>query len=75
VRSEGETALAQSERERQTLSLALSTAQREAQTALCSAMSDHQEELERLASEKVSEAVHRSQSHRHVKGDILYHQV
>ena len=55
MRSEGESALAQSERERQTLSQALSSAQREAQHALHSATADHQEELERLASEKVRE--------------------
>ena len=55
MRSEGESALAQSERERQALSQALSSAQREAQHALHSATADHQEELERLASAKVRE--------------------
>lgn len=53
VRSEGESTLAQTERERQSLTQALNTAQREAQQTMSSALFDHQEEMERLVSEKV----------------------
>lgn len=53
LRSDGEIALAQGEREKQTLTQALSAAQLEAQQALRKAVSEHQEEVERLVSEKV----------------------
>ena len=56
MRSEGENALARSEREREALAQALSTTQLEAQQNLRNAISDHQEELEKLAAEKVREA-------------------
>lgn len=45
--------LAQSEREKEALAQALSTTQYEAQQALRISISDHQEEAERLAAEKV----------------------
>lgn len=56
VRSEGENALARSEREREALAQALSITQLEAQQNLRNAISDHQEELEKLAAEKVRKA-------------------
>lgn len=46
--------MAQAEREKQTLSQTLNAAQLEAQQALRKASSEHQEEVERLVSEKVS---------------------
>lgn len=46
--------LAQAEREKQILSQTLNAAQLEAQQALRKASSEHQEEVERLVSEKVS---------------------
>lgn len=53
VRSDGENALVQAEREKQALSQTLNAAQLEAQQALHKAISEHQEEVERLLSEKV----------------------
>lgn len=53
VRSDGENALAQAEREKQALTQALNAAQLEAQQSLRKAISEHQEEVERLVSEKV----------------------
>lgn len=53
VRSDGENVLAQAEREKQALTQTLNTAQLEAQQALRKAISEHQEEVERLVSEKV----------------------
>lgn len=53
VRSDGENALAQAEREKQALTQTLNSAQLEAQQALRKAISEHQEEVERLISEKV----------------------
>lgn len=53
VRSDGENTLVQSEREKQALTQTLNTAQLEAQQALRKAISEHQEEVERLVSEKV----------------------
>lgn len=53
MRSDGENALAQAERSRQALTQELNAAQLEAQQALRNAISEHQEEVERLASEKV----------------------
>lgn len=53
VRSEGENVLAQAEREKQALTQTLNAAQMEAQQALRKAISEHQEEVERLVSEKV----------------------
>lgn len=53
IRSDGQNMLAQAEREKQTLTQTLNAAQLEAQQALRKAMSEHQEEVERLVSEKV----------------------
>ena len=53
ARSDGENALAQAEREKQALAQTLNAAQLEAQQALRKAISEHQEEVERLVSEKV----------------------
>lgn len=53
LRSDGENVLAQTEREKQALSQTLNAAQLEAQQALRKAISEHQEEVERLVSEKV----------------------
>lgn len=53
VRSNGENVLAQAEREKQALTQTLNAAQLEAQQALRKATSEHQEEVERLISEKV----------------------
>ena len=53
MRADGENALAQSEREREALSQALSSNQQEFQQALRTAITDHQEEAERLTAEKV----------------------
>ena len=53
VRSDGDSALAQVEKEKQALTQTLNTTQLEAQQALRKAISDHQEEMERLVSEKV----------------------
>lgn len=53
MRVDGENALAQSEREREALSQALSSIQQESQQALRIAITDHQEEAERLIAEKV----------------------
>lgn len=53
VRSDGENVLAQAEREKQALTQTLNAAQLEAQQALRKAISEHQEEVERLVSEKV----------------------
>lgn len=53
LRSDGENVLAQAEREKQALSQTLNAAQLEAQQALYKATSEHQEEVERLVSEKV----------------------
>ena len=58
VRSDGENALAQAEREKQTLIQTLNSAQQEAQQALRKAISEHQEEVERLISEKVKKFDH-----------------
>ncbi|MEQ2179070.1 hypothetical protein GOODEAATRI_020816, partial [Goodea atripinnis] len=49
---DGENTLAQAEREKQTLTQALNAAQLEAQQALRKAVSEHQEDVERLISEK-----------------------
>lgn len=56
MRVDGENALAQSEREREALSQALSSIQQESQQALRIAITDHQEEAERLTAEKVRRA-------------------
>lgn len=53
LRSEGENVLAQAEREKQALTQTLNAAQLEAQQSLRKAISEHQEEVERLVSEKV----------------------
>lgn len=53
LRSDGENVLAQAEREKQALTQTLNAAQLEAQQALRKAISEHQEEVERLISEKV----------------------
>lgn len=53
IRSEGENALAQAERDKQTLTQTLNAAQLEAQQALRKVISEHQEEVDRLASDKV----------------------
>lgn len=53
LRSDGENVLAQAEREKQALTQTLNAAQLEAQQALHKAISEHQEEVERLVSEKV----------------------
>lgn len=53
LRSDGENVLAQAEREKQALSQTLNAAQLEAQQALRKAITEHQEEVERLVSEKV----------------------
>lgn len=53
LRSDGENLLAQTEREKQALTQTLNAAQLEAQQALRKAVSEHQEEVERLVSEKV----------------------
>lgn len=53
LRSDGESVLAQAEREKQVLTQTLNAAQLEAQQALHKAASEHQEEVERLVSEKV----------------------
>uniref|UniRef100_A0A673XCW3 Ciliary rootlet coiled-coil, rootletin n=1 Tax=Salmo trutta TaxID=8032 RepID=A0A673XCW3_SALTR len=57
VRADGENVLAQSEREREALSQALTTTQQEYQQALHTAITDHQEEAERLTAEKVRRAL------------------
>ena len=56
MRADGENVLAQSEREREALSQALTTTQQESQQALHTAITDHQEEAERLTAEKVRRA-------------------
>lgn len=56
MRADGENVLAQSEREREALSQALTTTQQEYQQALHTAITDHQEEAERLTAEKVRRA-------------------
>lgn len=53
VRADGQLAQAQSEREKDDLAQALALGQQEAQQVLRSAQIDHQEEVERLISEKV----------------------
>lgn len=53
LRSDGENVLAQAEREKQALTQTLNAAQLEAQQALRKAIAEHQEEVERLVSEKV----------------------
>lgn len=53
LRAERETVLSQSEKEKDALRDALVAAQHEAQRALRMALSDHQEELERLTNQKV----------------------
>lgn len=53
LRSDGENVLAQAEREKQALTQTLNAAQLEAQQALHKAISEHQEEVERLVLEKV----------------------
>lgn len=53
LRSDGENVLAQAEREKQALTQSVNAAQLEAQQALRKAISEHQEEVERLVSEKV----------------------
>lgn len=53
LRSDGENVLAQAEREKQALTQTLNAAQLGAQQALHKAISEHQEEVERLVSEKV----------------------
>lgn len=53
LRSDGEKVSAQAEREKQALTQTLNAAQLEAQQALHKAISEHQEEAERLVSEKV----------------------
>lgn len=53
LRTERETVLSQSEKEKDALRDALAAAQHEAQRALRTALSDHQEELERLTNQKV----------------------
>lgn len=57
LRADGEMAATQYERERQTLKQELINAQHEAQLSLRNALSDHQEELERLTNDKVSSCV------------------
>lgn len=53
LRSDGQNASAQAEREKQALTQSLNAAQLEVQQALRKAISEHQEELESLVSEKV----------------------
>lgn len=53
LRSDGENLLAQTERDKQALTQALNAAQLEAQQALRKAAAEHQEEVQRLVSEKV----------------------
>lgn len=53
LRSDGENLLAQTEREKQALTQTLNAAQLEAQQALRKAAAEHQEEVQRLVSEKV----------------------
>lgn len=53
LRSDGENMLAQAEREKQALIQTLNAAQLDAQQALRKAISEHQEEVERLVLEKV----------------------
>lgn len=53
ARSDSENALTQAEREKQTLTQSLNAAHLEAQQTLRKALSEHQEEVERLVSEKV----------------------
>lgn len=53
LRADRETVLSQSEREKDMLRDALTAAQQEAQRSLHMALSDHQEELERLTNQKV----------------------
>lgn len=53
LRADRETVLSQSEREKDMLRDALTAAQQEAQRSLRMALSDHQEELERLTNQKV----------------------
>lgn len=53
IRSDEENAFAQAEREKQLLAQTLNAAQLEAQQALRKASSEHQEEVEKLISEKV----------------------
>lgn len=57
MRADGEMAAAQSEREKQALKQELINAQHEAQSSLRNALSDHQEELDRLTNDKVSSCV------------------
>lgn len=57
LRSDGENVLAQAEREKQALTQTLNAAQLEAQQALHKAISEHQEEVERLVSEKVRQFI------------------
>lgn len=56
LRSDGENVLAQAEREKQALSQTLNAAQLEAQQALHKVVREHQEEVERLVSEKVGKS-------------------
>lgn len=53
LRSEGETLVAQTDREKQVLTQTLGAAQLEAQQNLRKAVADHQEEVQRLLAEKV----------------------
>lgn len=57
LRAERETLLSQSEKEKDALRDALTAAQHEAQRSLRTALSDHQEELERLSHQKVIQAL------------------
>lgn len=57
LRSDGENVLAQAEREKQALTQTLNAAQLEAQQVLHKAISEHQDEVERLVSEKVREFI------------------
>lgn len=68
LRSDGENVLAQAEREKQALTQTLNAAQLEAQQALHKAVSEHQEEVERLVSEKVRRFIRPAQA---LRGDFL----
>lgn len=57
LRADRETILSQSEKERDALRDSLAAAQHEAQRALRAALTDHQEELERLTNQKVIRAL------------------
>lgn len=57
MRTERETVLSHSEKEKDVLRDALTAAQQEAQRALRTALTDHQEELERLTNQKVIRAL------------------